>query len=361
MTADSLERDEQELGRVLAHARGSTAAPRPKRRGATKATRIRIGERDGWICRLCGEPVDKDTPWRLATKVPEHVVAQAAAILEQGVEHVVAWVGSDTDRARAVLARWFLTTACAEHRRLSTELRDLQRQLRPYAGTASDIRLRFQVSDAQAAADAASERVFGEVVAGEPSAMDAVRAIEAVYLRRNHGYPTVEHMVPVVSGGGDDDANLALAHFGCNIAWNDRGKDADVENRAEAYLAWRADRPHARDRLWDQERTEAVAKFRAAEHERRANLFALWTEDDQLRGEFRRLGDQLRVTAAEKERIVIKSRRTRITTKREKIRRRVNRLEVPDLVIGQMSLLYQSPAAAPAVSADSQGQRASTA
>ncbi|HEV2344345.1 MAG TPA: HNH endonuclease [Actinocrinis sp.] len=285
--------------------------------------------------------MDKNIPWKPATKVSESTLAQAAVTLEQGVdERVVAWVEEDAGRARAILASWRTTTMYEEYQRLSTGLFELQHQLRPYTGTASDARLRFQIADMQIAVDAARELAFGKDEPGQPTVKDVVRAVYTAYQRRNAGYPTMEHIVPVAAGGGDDDANLAIAHHGCNISWSTRGKDVAVEDRTQAFLTRRDERRQMRERRWDQKRTQTVVEFRAAEQKRRVDLVALWSEDDRLRREFRRLGDRLRVTTAEKERIKIQNRRGRIKVRREKIRRRVNRLEIGDLVLGGLGLVW---------------------
>lgn len=75
-------------------------------------------------------------------------------------------------------------------------------------------------------------------------------------------------------------------------------------------------------------------------------MFALWTEDDELRREHRRLGDQVRVTTADKDRAKMQKRRGSIRAKREKIRRRINRLETPDLVYGAMDRLWSESVSA---------------
>lgn len=241
----------------------------------------------------------------------------------------------------------FDNLAYQEYEQILVDLYELRRQLRPYTGAAGDVRLRRQIAGMYAAKDAVGERAFGREVAGQPTIKRTMRLVEGAYLRRNAGYPTVEHIVPVTAGGGDDDANLSIAHHGCNVLWSDNGKNIAIENRTEAFLAWREERQHARKRHWDEARIQAVAKFLADERRRRADLVALWTRDDLLRRELRLLGDRLRITTSEEDRVKIQDRRGANKTNREKIRRRINRLEAPDLVIGQIGMLCQPSVAGP--------------
>lgn len=127
------------------------------------------------------------------------------------------------------------------------------------------MRLRLHIAEVQVTVDAARERAHGKYEPGQPSVMDAVRTVVSAYVRRNAPYPTIEHVIPVTAGGGDDDANLAIAHHDCNLSWGTNGKGVSIENRTEAFLAWGDERQHAPDQPGDEEDAHAAAESRAVE------------------------------------------------------------------------------------------------
>jgi hypothetical protein len=299
-----------------------------------KADRDRIGERDGWVCCFCGEPVDKDHVWQKSVQPAPDLVAQAAAILADGVdERIAQWAGSDIGRVLAAFSVWpknpysvLYMQAFAGLQALRTELSDLK--FPNSRNRARKLELDALTEEAEKICKALSDEMASEYDRRHPQ-HEALRAVRAVYLQRNKDHPSVEHRVPVIAGGSNSKENLAIAHLGCNLK---RGGNAVLINDLmvanhqgvplEGRAAFLAERQRHRDEFEQQRREAEIRRQKWA----RA-LSAALAEDDELRRELRRLGDRLRRTLDETECRKIKSRRGRVKAKREKLRRTIDRLK----------------------------------
>ena len=156
------------------------------RKGISRAQRNKIGERDGWKCCICGQPVDPTLVYQQRTpqEASEHAqhLGQYAA---HDFEAVIAWVGRDGGRARSAFG-WF--------------------------------------HEAQAKSDLPEEAARSRLRAFHAAVMPVAQA------RAEHNGRTasVEHLRPVSAGGGNEMDNLAIAHRGCNTTVNPMAGNADL-------------------------------------------------------------------------------------------------------------------------------------
>jgi hypothetical protein len=156
------------------------------RKGVSKKQRDKIGRRDGWICRICGEPVDPELTYRQRTPQEARDHAQhLAQYTAHDLKAVIAWVGQDGGRAHSA-ARWFWEATSANETSEET--------LRSYS------------------------RAF----------YDAVLPVMRARTEYNSRTASVEHLHPVSVGGGNETDNLAIAHRGCNTASNPSADNADL-------------------------------------------------------------------------------------------------------------------------------------
>jgi hypothetical protein len=169
---------------ILAHtealAQSVLSLARP-RRPIGPALRKRIGDREGWICRICGEAIDPELRWIQPDRaaIAEHE-ARTAGWSPTDEAEILAWVGDDPDRAEVVLA-W--STGQTVRAWKSSAVR------RP-----SDF----------------TPREWSEAF------RPALRGIARSRAAHNDEYGTVEHLVPVSTGGTNAESNLVLAHKRCN-------------------------------------------------------------------------------------------------------------------------------------------------
>jgi hypothetical protein len=152
--------------------------------GVTAAVCNRAGERDGWVCRICGGPVDP-TLQHLQLS-PTEARAHAEHLARFGLDEValvITWVGADGNRAEAA-TRWFLDAVEAVGRRV----------------------------------------LFEEAEAG--GFLRAMHAPRQARTEHNKKAATVEHLHPVSLGGTNRMENLAIAHRGCNTHYNPVAENA---------------------------------------------------------------------------------------------------------------------------------------
>lgn len=158
----------------LAHA---VLALNGRRTAIGPAMRRRIGDRDGWICRVCGQPIDPGLVWQQAdlVAIAEHEahLAQWQPTLEA---QLVEWIGTDVDRADVAWA-WSL-------------------------GKSWKDRTKY--------APPSERKQWTE------GFWKTLRAVSRQRPEHNGACGTVEHLVPVSMGGTNDEANLAIAHKRCN-------------------------------------------------------------------------------------------------------------------------------------------------
>ncbi|MBR7828770.1 hypothetical protein KDK95_20850 [Actinospica sp. MGRD01-02] len=156
------------------------------RKGVSRALRNRIGRRDGWICRICNEPVDPALAYQQRTpqEARDHAeyLAQYAA---EDVHIVIAWVGQDGGRANSAL-RWF------------------------------------------SAAQSASDLPEGSPRSSSRNFLNIMILVAQARAEHNRRTASVEHLHPVSVGGGNEMDNLAIAHRGCNAAVNPAAENADL-------------------------------------------------------------------------------------------------------------------------------------
>ena len=156
------------------------------RKDVKKALRGKIGDRDGWICRICREPVDPELAYRQRTPQEAREHAQhLARYTARDLHIVIEWVGQDGGRANSAL-RWF-SAAHSESGLPEGALRSSSRNF-----------LNIMISVAQARAE------------------------------HNRRTASAEHLHPVSVGGGNEMVNLAIAHRGCNTAVNPAAENADL-------------------------------------------------------------------------------------------------------------------------------------
>lgn len=75
---------------------------RAPRRHVPKRVRNRVGDRDGWICRICHEPVDRDRPW--IRPAPGEPFVRGSNNLYPSVEHLVpVGVGGTNDEVNLAI------------------------------------------------------------------------------------------------------------------------------------------------------------------------------------------------------------------------------------------------------------------
>jgi 5-methylcytosine-specific restriction endonuclease McrA len=147
--------------------------------------RDRVGERDGWICRICTKPVDPDlkivdAPPQAARELDDHLARYTAI---DDLDEVIAWVGADEERAAAA-RRWF-------DRRWN--------------------RARSPGQDPAAyAAGRAAVRPWARMFKQRLGPL--LRARET----RLNMSASLEHLLPLCLGGSNDEANLGIAHRDCN-------------------------------------------------------------------------------------------------------------------------------------------------
>jgi hypothetical protein len=157
-----------------------------QRKRVTPARRNKIGERDGWICCICAEPIDPTL--KLLQRSPQETHEHREHLAQYGLEDyllVIAWVGADGNQAHSA-ARWFLTASSTSSLPAET--------LSSYFHTFWD------------------------------ATWPATRA------RTEHNKKTasVEHLHPVALGGDNALGNLAIAHLGCNTHYNPQAENADL-------------------------------------------------------------------------------------------------------------------------------------
>lgn len=170
--------------------------PASKRRGVPKRVRDRIGDRDGWTCRICGGPVDRDHKW--VPGIDKVLRGEARDVVLTRPDQAAQWAAGEPRRAAAVL--------------------DALRRL---------------YVDALKGCPEAAHGGCGHGVVLPAHVMDGLEELDEAWRTRNHAHPSAEHLVPACAGGGHDEDNLALVHFGCNIrAANATDFDGDAPNRA---------------------------------------------------------------------------------------------------------------------------------
>jgi 5-methylcytosine-specific restriction endonuclease McrA len=88
----------------LADRQEEKAVRRARKRGAFVAnvSRLAIFERDGWVCQLCKEPLDRE--------------AQAPAPLSPTIDHIVPLAVGGTHEPRNVQAAHFICNSVKGHR-----------------------------------------------------------------------------------------------------------------------------------------------------------------------------------------------------------------------------------------------------
>lgn len=176
---------------VLAQA---VRALRAKRSGVPQKRRERIGERDGWVCCICGKPVDKTLQYDRGEPRNPAYDTYLAGLTPRDMPQIVEWVAGDTGRARAV-----------------SHARHTEAWWLPYREGPRRHQVLYE--------------------------KHIVPLIEA-YGARNDLTPSVEHLVPVSVGGTNEDANLAIAHRHCNVRFgNVDGVPAPNQIKIHAALA----------------------------------------------------------------------------------------------------------------------------
>jgi hypothetical protein len=159
------------------HLATSILALRGQRAATSPALRKRIGDRDGWVCRVCKGAIDPDLKWLQPDKTA--IAGHEAHLADWNPTdetEILAWIGDDVDRAEVAWA-WSLGKTWKDR----------------HTWSSPSTRKQW------------SKEFWATLREGSRG-----RAL------RNGEYGTVEHIVPVSVGGTNDEANLAIAHRRCN-------------------------------------------------------------------------------------------------------------------------------------------------
>jgi hypothetical protein len=278
-------------------------------------------------------------------------------ILADGVgERITQWAGTDIGRARAARSVWPKNSYSEACSAAFTELQKLRAELfgLKYPYTRDKIRnteLSALIEQAEKNYSDLSAKVTDEYARRHPQ-YEVLEGLCAVYRARNRDHPSVEHRVPVIAGGTNDDENLAIAHLGCNLS---RGENSQLI--ADLMTAnQRGVPPEGRAAFLEEQqryREETARLLREAEQRRQKeraaaarwaqDLRAARTEDDELRRELRRLGDRLRRTHDEKEHRRLQVHRGRVKAKRERLGIKLRSLEGQYWWMSERDALLQAP------------------